>query len=548
METTDLAIKYRALYQKTELMVSSIKEIGFDVSEYERILKDISTDVKDKVKVSYDKGYASANYKMDYSNGIAELNKLISHLDKYDVYFKVLNSCEWLNIKMADKNITKDELNQCVSEMTYDLKQIVKSDTMDYDNEKHIVEMVYEVAYKLIKLELMMTGNSKLYAYIKREDINISYFNIIIKKELGNLEKTSKDNTFLREKLLRIRKNGINSDYFDLDLIKALLVYDGNNSFRDTINQNMEELVDKINKNAKEIDTITKKANDDKSNRKWYHDHMKEDKKGVFIRFISFLTATSIIAGAGFGVQRLSKKLATGDKYLKTTEIYSTITDDTTTETREVFFGYTPSDDVNVRVYGPYISNYRREYQDYDVSHLDFDSAREYYEYGVDNYGVVPEEVVLDNRSVIPDYQNSYTEVTKETYEYQGVGFNEEGYTFGLWLGYILYIVVLLVIESAVCTMEDYTIILGTIVNLIDEIKALLEDKEKYKKYSNELIEKTNKLMKLINQNEVLRNEFNRLYEANRYLLDNPEELYKKIDEIDYSDAKKLVKENKNKR
>ena len=58
--------------------------------------------------------------------------------------------------------------------------------------------------------------------------------------------------------------------------------------------------------------------------------------------------------------------------------------------------------------------------------------------------------------------------------------------------------------------------------------------------------------MELINKNDELRSEFDKLYNANKYLLDNPDELYNRIDQVvknNYSEAaKKLIKENKNKR
>ena len=36
MVTRDLAIKYKSLYQKTEIIIDNIKELGFDTNEYEK--------------------------------------------------------------------------------------------------------------------------------------------------------------------------------------------------------------------------------------------------------------------------------------------------------------------------------------------------------------------------------------------------------------------------------------------------------------------------------------------------------------------------------
>ena len=43
----------------------------------------------------------------------------------------ILHICEGLNIKLKESNITNQQLKEYVSEMAYNLSQIVKSDTMD---------------------------------------------------------------------------------------------------------------------------------------------------------------------------------------------------------------------------------------------------------------------------------------------------------------------------------------------------------------------------------------------------------------------------------
>ena len=58
--------------------------------------------------------------------------------------------------------------------------------------------------------------------------------------------------------------------------------------------------------------------------------------------------------------------------------------------------------------------------------------------------------------------------------------------------------------------------------------------------------------MELINSNDEYRNKFNELYEENKFLLDNPEELYRRINNLtmnqDVVDSKKLIREFKEKK
>ena len=114
-----------------------------------------------------------------------------------------------------------------------------------------------------------------------------------------------------------------------------------------------------------------------------------------------------------------------------------------------------------------------------------------------------------------------------------------------------MYALVLLMFEGLyyLLTNPRYdTVIIGGIHELYDETKELLANKERYKEYKDKIADNINKMLELVNQNEELRDEFNRLYEANKYLLDKPDELYQRFNNITNNDAKKLIKENKNKR
>lgn len=557
METRDLAIKYKDLHQVVELMISNVREIGFDVSEYEKKLQNITEMVNKNVKESYSKEFARANYEMDYLSGIAELNKLKVRLEKYEVYFKVLNSCEWLNIRIAEENITIQQLKEYVSEMAFNLKQIVKSDTIDYDNEKNIVEMVYLTAYNLIKLELMITGNSQLYEYIKKENVNISYFNIIIKREVLELDLNDENNKFLKQKLLEIRKNNINSNYFDLDLIKGLLIHNGNDRLKHAINDNLNALVNKINSNTNEINKLMEKTINDINKKDNCNNKIKQGRKKIKDRILSMLLALIFIAGGTFCIFKSVKKSNTLDKYFKKTEIYSTITNETTTETTEVFSSETPQEEAFVRVYEPYENDNVREYQYYDVSYLDFDSAYKYYEYGVDNYEVTANDGVLkvDNDDHVKDYQDSYTEVVKVTYDYEGVSLDVDSFIKDLITVYSMHILFLFQFSELYKSITEpkyNLIIIGGIREIYDETLSLLNNKEKHNNYREMVEINISKMMELISKSDELNNEFRRLYNANRYLLDNPEELYNMFLEMNnknqIENAKRLVKENKNKR
>ena len=171
LQIEDKAIIFKGLYQEVKLMIDNIKEIGFDVKEFDNQLSEIYSRVQEIANKTNSSVFEESIHLNNYTTGIYELNNLKINLEKYNLYFKVLNSCKWLQTMIKNTSITKEELNQYVNQMEENLNQIVHSNTMDYDNEKHVVELVYEVAYEIIKLELLINNRSNLYEYVKNEFI-----------------------------------------------------------------------------------------------------------------------------------------------------------------------------------------------------------------------------------------------------------------------------------------------------------------------------------------------------------------------------------------
>lgn len=139
----------------------------------------------------------------------------------------------------------------------------------------------------------------------------------------------------------------------------------------------MRTIIEKINNNNNEINRLLNQSNNYKCDGDQYRRYTNENRKNFIRRFISFIIASSIMIGVGTWLLKETKRESIKGKYLKTTEIYSTITDETTTETNEILSYYEPSNDTIVMVYNPYESESKRGYQYYDVSYLDFDNPKD---------------------------------------------------------------------------------------------------------------------------------------------------------------------------
>ncbi len=77
MKTKDLAIKYKALYKEIEIILANIKDLGFDIFEYQKSLKNIDNITYNNVKNITSEAYLKrTSYEQDYAKGLGELTKL----------------------------------------------------------------------------------------------------------------------------------------------------------------------------------------------------------------------------------------------------------------------------------------------------------------------------------------------------------------------------------------------------------------------------------------------------------------------------------------
>ena len=555
MVTRDLAIKYRNLYQELEMMLTNISEAGFDVKEYQNKLTSIANGVNDNIKNKKISNFAKAGYEIYYSEGINLLNTLKNSLDRYDVYYRVLNSCNLIDIKIQDKVIDSDELKKCIAEMIFNLKQLSKSDTVDYDNEKHIVDKICETTYNLIKLEVLKTRDSQLYSFCKNEDVNVAYFDKLIRNEIKDIDLSDDKYIPLRMKLFEIKSKGIGSNYFNLDVIKCLLV--GNDNIDGILNEEMNGILDELGVTSKQINEHN--LNDSELTANSHKLYIKHDKKKIRMRIIAIIGAIITIVSLGTVPKKVAKRSSYQDKYSKTTEIYSSIDESESEKKEEVFWSSNsikPRDSITIKEYHEYENDKKRKYEAYDVSGYEFDSLKDYYDYGTNNYEVAP--INETARSIygddISNYHGDYTTVEKITYEYMGKDYNKADYDDSLIIYWLVYMGLLVIVDVVYigATYGDPFIIYN-LLSLISEVKELKKDKAKYSSVSSYIKKDVEILTQEINKYEELRNKFKELYENNKYLLaeENRKELMEKLDaalcDSKVDDVKTLVKKYKGK-
>lgn len=311
--------------------------------------------------------------------------------------------------------------------------------------------------------------------------------------------------------------------------------------FKDYVYNKMKNLVNLINANVQIINNICPEIYEKTI-------IIKSNRYNIKRSLVSILLATSILLSGGAAIGKIAKKKSIDDKYLETKRVYSTITDETITETREIFSSMKPKDSTIVMVYDSYEDDLERTYQCYDVSYLNFDTPYEYYAYGVDNFKNASSKGVLNaqDNDTFSDYRGSYSEVIDSTYKYIGRDINKEKNNYYLFILYVIFLTIFIVIERI--TYGD-SIIIDNIRKLFLETINLISNKIEFDNYDLKAEDNIDNMLALIKQNDKLKSEFDELFEANKYLLDNPEELYRRVNNtignVSFDDVKKLVKGKK---
>jgi len=528
----DQAIEFNSLLHKIEIMITNIEKLGIDTHDYKETLKEIIKEVENKSHKSSQKGNMANMFLIqDYSLGIKQLKDFEFVLSKYEIYFKALNTCQYIDTKI-NNSCTLEELKWYVFEIISILKDIKLSETIHYEREKKVVEKIYDTAYEIIKLELLTYNESKIYDYAKDSSIDIYYFDKLIKKDLENIDLEKEYHQLIKEKIHYIDSKGLSSSYFDLQLIK-LLTYQNDSEIKDTIIKKLNELVKEveeknciIQKHIKETEEIEESIY--KTTKK-----KKKLKSEMFTTSISLLVSLGIVFGGVIGSRKLAKKWATSPEYQKTTTICSELTGETKSEEFVLKINeLSIKNSTTIKIYDTWNdkNNPTRTVKEYDLSYLDLDNISEYFSLElvekpthkyIEYLSDVEEKRIYDTPYKVIE-QIEYTKTGEEKLDKPNKGL----FTF---VGYAVTIIILLL---KYMTTDDGTIFEQT-GDLIDNVKDLLEYSREKTDNLDRIREKITEILNIINSNEELRKTFNKLYEENKFLLHEEERLYQEINNLE---------------
>jgi len=308
------------------------------------------------------------------------------------------------------------------------------------------------------------------------------------------------------------------------------------------------DILNEIESNSSNINGKIRIVNSNERNIQKLVKYVENCKDETITRIISLVLSLSLTVGSGIGVFMLAKKISNHDYYKEVTTSYSEHKGVNSKEKLvDKLSSFNNLNKVYLNVYGMWEKTnedtYKRIIKKYDVSDFKFDNLEDYLNYSLDYYGVDCKIIEQEREFPVDLYITEYTEVensvidTTEKIEYLDI----LDFIMALGILYVIYIFSLM----GFVYFSEYDFIFGQTSDLIYSLKQY----KKGNKITKNEMKKNNKInkeiLKLINSNESLRLQFIKLYEENIYLLDNPEELYKRFDDltnkIDTNNVKKLV-------
>lgn len=398
----DQALNFNSELIKVKRMIKQIQELGIKTSKIEMIVTQIEEQAKleaDTITQNYrlndslEDMLKEGNYTQCYCKALNNLLTLKTKLsEEYNIYTEIHGSC--LAIESHLGNMNEQNLPVVINLMLEILRKLKSSSTLNYEDEKDLVEQVYYLTYQVIKTELIYKVESQVLNKVLEDEIDINYVEKHLEEELLSIDFTKPENQYIMNRLKILKSKGLESSYLDLELLN-LLKYTDNPNY---IEEKKELILNTYEMIEQENITLTELRKQKQELEKKLQDNKKvqfQNKKNI-LKYSSFIIGSlSVIAGTIFTINSLVKKSMKFNTYFNITQIYDATKDKT--ETTE---NYTKQeeDTLYLKKYFPYEEynigrtiKYTREVHTYDVSDLQYETLEEYATIDVNTLDFAPE-------------------------------------------------------------------------------------------------------------------------------------------------------------
>lgn len=507
---TDVSLEFRAKLFTINKKIKKIEEINFNVDdikiELDNIIKELDTKIKSSKNIKFEGLIIS-----DYTNAINKLNKLEYKLDEYEIYIKAYYYVKYLKSNIIDK----ENIENIINELMIILKGIRNSSVLDYKDEAKIVEGLYHEVYNVIKLEIEINNTKLLYDFCKLDEIDSSFLEEEISKEINNLDIDKYSN--ILKKYYEIMKEGNTANLFNLDLITLIIYKDRQEELIESTKKNISQLANDINTYTIDINTLKQEKYEKEKNIALSKNNIKTNYNELIKKLCTIALILSIPVGSFF--------LLRTKKYETTTKTYNSYTGNVLEDV-----SYSRGEYESVYAYSYDNSGYNSKVTSYNLSFLNYDSIYDYAKYFEEDHDLVVQSYgYVDKTSISVQDNVDYFEIV---YKYVNMDNYEYSYMFSLLI--LMFPLTLLVFD------DKYII---NKINIFTTLKDIRNTKIFMKKDITKLREISRVLLDKIKEDEKLRLKFNEEVKNHKEIIDLIDLDYEIIN--NNSNSKEIKKYNK---
>ncbi len=421
LHMTDKAIEFNSEYEKLERVLNALREANMDVSSERKEAVALKAQIDHDVLNMID----PVEIESMYDEGIKKLSKINDSLKKYEVYYTAYNSAGDIERKISDKEVNQTELKTYSSVTISLLKKINSSDTRSFQSEEKVVDKVYDVAYSIIKLELLTTGKSDVLAWVRTDSVAANLIDTRIFEDIATVPTDSSVYAEIRNMLANIntdhdskKKDAINSglNYTALDegLILFLALQDSQNIER--IESSLFQTINELLESEKEERNQEVRNNEFQSGIADFTDKMRSNR--IYKQIALALGLVGLLIGIKQGSDAIAKNI--GHNEFRTRLDYYSSEEGELPEYPEYMKGIKNNSKTTLKAYGPwtqegvFYGDYERDVVTFDLSDIDLDNLEDFSE--IDFSSLSPSSTEVETASELDPsmlYEQAIVEITR---------------------------------------------------------------------------------------------------------------------------------------
>ena len=534
--TNNISVIFFTEVDKIETIIDNIRELGIDVSEFEKSLSGIISDMSVSLAQVESVGYNQQDYfNSIYKAGFSKIDVLLNKIEKYNNYYNAINKCYYIQGSQNFIEVKEEELDKTVDDIINLLNTIKEFDGV-IENSKTLLNNLYDFVYILIKMELSLNGKSKLLDYCKNDKTSIYFINKFINKEAQEIRKKANSNKEINSILFRNSEVDTLNSTINEELIQYISVYKDRNKYVKELYELMYKIINDLRSKDSSLSHFYTRENELISKKHSVEEKQKRSKsnrvKKVFSSTLPLVFSLTAIAGLHYGIVRL----ISGTVYNTDIQTYSSQTGKTVAtedyiSKLGILNGEVVDSNVLVEIKEPWEKtgadsngnvHFERTIKNYEITGVNYDDLTEYIDMDLSaadcNYEYSEKVERKDSITSSDSLTDTDIKVVKQN---QDINDSKQGNLFMPWLVNIaLFILVDLLAFAKIEQIAEDSGREGPlerILNLKYYLDKLEESKQGIIEWTEELKEIEAEINKIIEENSEIKKRYIELLNNPKY-------------------------------